>query len=354
MAKGPLTNGDIRLLSASLIATVAAALVHFLGAGRVVPFLVTGVALAVLAALVGRSVDRLGDRLGSGATGVVQSALGNLPELFIGIFALRAGLITVLQAALVGSILANLLLVLGLAFVAGGLRHGTQQFSPTAVRLTLLLLVLSTAVVMVPTIASHLAIGAAHHERVLSGVAAAVLLVVFLLSIPASLRDGDPPSGRIFAGPLWPVPLVIGVLVASSVAAALVSDWFVSALTPALVDLHISQAFAGLVIVAIAGNAVENFVGVKLAAQNRPDYALSVILQSPVQIAVGLIPALVLLSNVIGPTPMTLVMPTMLVAGLALGSIVAIVVVFDGESTWIEGVALIGLYVTIAAAFWWS
>jgi Ca2+:H+ antiporter len=108
------------------------------------------------------------------------------------------------------------------------------------------------------------------------------------------------------------------------------------------------------VIVAIAGNAVENFVGVKLAAQNRCDYALSVILQSPVQIALGLIPALVLASNVIGRSVLTLVMPTMLIAVLGLATIIAIVVVIDGESTWLEGVTLIGLYVTIAAAFWWG
>ena len=352
---GGLTPADKRLVGASTVALAASAAVYYPGAGRIAPFVVTGVALALLAALVGRSVDRLGDRLGSGATGVVQSALGNLPELFIGIFALRSGLIEVVQAALVGSILANLLLVLGLAFLAGGIRHGTQRFRAEAARLAVLLLVLSVAIIMVPTLSSHFGGAAAHHERALSNIASLVLLAVFALSIPASLKSAAPKEQeRALEGALWPVWLVVVVLSASSVAAAFVSDWFIAALAPALTQLHVSQAFAGLVIVAIAGNAVENFVGIKLAMQDRSDYALSVILQSPVQIALGLIPVLVLLSNFVGGGALTLVMPTLLVAALALGTVVTIVVVFDGESTWLEGASLVGLYVTIAAAFWWG
>src|SRR6185312_9606854 len=137
---------DLRLFALSAMATAVSAIVHYVGAGEVAPFVVTGVTLALLASLVGRSVDRLGDRLGSGATGFLQSALGNLPELFIGVFALRAGLIGVVQSALIGSILANVLLVLGLAFAAGGLRHGTQRFSAEAARLTMLLLGISVAI----------------------------------------------------------------------------------------------------------------------------------------------------------------------------------------------------------------
>ena len=139
---GPLTPGDVRLLAAGIALSVAAAAAHIADVGSVIPFLVTGVALAALAAVVGRSVDRLGDRLGAGATGVVQSALGNLPELFVCIFALRAGLVGVVQGALVGSVLANVLLVLGLAFVAGGVRHGTQRFEASDARNMALLLVL--------------------------------------------------------------------------------------------------------------------------------------------------------------------------------------------------------------------
>jgi len=217
-----------------------------------------------------------------------------------------------------------------------------------------MLLVLAVAIMMMPTLSSHLGTAGARHEVVLSNVASIVLLGVFALSIPASLRHSGERDIRLPEGTLWPMWLVLTVLAAASVSALFVSDWFVAALAPAMQVLHISHEFAGLVIVAIAGSAIENVAGVKLALANRPDYSLALILQSPVQIAIGLMPALVLLSNVVGPTTMTLVFPTMLFAVLALSIVVAIVVVFDGESTSLEGAALIGLYLVIAAAFWWG
>ncbi len=361
------------LVAGSVLLTVGSAATRYVGAGAVAPFVVSALALASLAAIVGRSVDHLGERMGPGPTGVLQSALGNLPELFFGIFALRAGLVTVVQTALVGSILANLLLILGLAFVAGGLRHGTQRFDAPPVRDATMLLVLAVAILMIPTLSSHLAVPVAHHEVALSNVAAVILLVVFVLSVAAGLRyrpanparpaASAPGNGGVIGveatkragrGSQWPDWLLVTMLVSSAVAAAFVSQWFVDALTPALEALHISQAFAGLVVVAIAGNAVENVVGVQLALQNRPEYALSVILQSPVQIAIGLIPVLVLISPVLGGAQLTLVLPLLLVVVLAIGTIVAVIVVYDGESTWLEGVALIGLYAAIAAAFWWG
>jgi Ca2+:H+ antiporter len=299
-------------------------------------------------------VDRLGDRLGSGATGALQSALGNLPELFFGIFALRRGLVGVVQATLVGSILANVLLVLGVALMAGGLRHGTQRFSAEAARLVVLLLLLAVAVLVVPTIAAHVHGPAARHEQALSDVAAVVLLVVFVLSIPSALRPGATEPAVEPPGPRWPLPVVVVMLLVTGVAAAVVADWFATALQPGLEALHMSQAFAGLVVVAIAGNAVENVVGIQLAARNRMDYALAVTLQSPVQVALAVTPVLVLLSGVLGGASLTLVLSPLLVAALAIAAVVAVVVVFDGESTWIEGACLVGLYVVIAAAFWWG
>jgi Ca2+:H+ antiporter len=372
--RSKLSRGDARLLAGGALLTAGSAVTRYSHVGRVVPFIVSALALGVLAAIVGRSVDRLGDRLGSGMTGVVQSALGNLPELFFGIFALRAGLVGVLQAALIGSILANVLLVLGLAFIVGGLRHGRQRFSADSVRLVVVLLVLAVSVLMVPTLGVHLDLAVREHKVVLSDIAAAVLLAVFVLSAPTSVRreapvegadpaeteggDAHGPGQSIDQGPVrtpaWSISLVVVTLLVSSVAAAFVSDWFVVALNPALSAMHMSQAFAGLVVVAIAGNAVENVVGVQLAARNRSDYALSVILQSPVQIALVLIPALVLFSPVIGGAQLTLVLSPFLAVVLALTTFIAAVVVLDGESTWLEGACLVGLYVVIAASFWWG
>ncbi len=359
-----LKKGDWWLIGVSAGLTAAAAVTSYVPSGKVVPFIAAALALAVLAALVGRAVDGLGDRLGSGATGVVQSALGNIPELLFCIFALRKGLVTVVQATIVGSILSNVLLVLGLAFIVGGLRHGPQRFSAEGPRTISLLLVLSVGILIIPTITASLSLPAAAHEHVLSDVAAVVLLAVFALTIPGSLRrteneagQGQSPGQAADEGhgdAKWPLWLAIGMLAVAGVAAALVSDWFANSLTPALSALHISQAFAGLVIVAIAGNAVENFVGIQLAARNRMDYALSVTLQSPVQIALGIAPLLVLISTGLGGAQLTLVFPPLMIVALALTALITTIVVFDGNSTWIEGTCLAGLYTVIAAAFWWG
>ncbi len=125
-------------------------------------------------------------------------------------------------------------------------------------------------------------------------------------------------------------------------------------ITPAIDTLHISQAFPGLVIVALAGNAVENVVGIQLAARNQPDYAISVILNSSLQVALGLTPVLILLSFIIGATHLTLVLPSLLVAALGLTAILSTVIIYDGESTWLEGLALMGLYGIVAVSFWWG
>lgn len=365
------SRSDLILIGVAALSTVCAAV---LTSGTLLPFLVSATAVAVLAALVGRAVDHLADRLGAGAVGVLQSALGNLPELFISIFALRAGLTTVVTAAIIGSILANLLLVLGLSFTVGSVRNGVLSFSAQRARLIMGLMILSVASMLIPSLAAYVHSPAAGHEAGLSRITAIVLLAVFALSIPASLRrdpeqaagqDGGQDGGQDAGdgagteeepgeGHRWPLWLAVAMLAATGLGAAYVSDLFVNALTPAMNSLHISQAFSGLVIVAIAGNAVENAVGVKLAWQNQADHALSVILNSPLQIALVLAPALVLLSPVIGGPAFTLVFNPMLVTTVALSTVAVLYLISDGESDWLEGAAMLGLYVLVAAAFWWG
>jgi Ca2+:H+ antiporter len=189
-----------------------------------------------------------------------------------------------------------------------------------------------------------------------------VLIVVFVASIPFSIHgDGsaaspiEAPADKVEpARAPWPMALAVTLLSVAGIAAAFASEWFVDAMLPATHALGISEAFTGFVIVAIAGNAVENVVGIQLAAKNQPDYALSVVLNSSLQVALLLTPILVLASFFVGPTPLTLVLSPLLVAALALATIVTAFVTVDGESIWAEGVALIGLYCIIAAAFWWG
>jgi Ca2+:H+ antiporter len=360
-----LTKSDTIVLAGGAAAVVAAGVAHYAGVAAVLAFVVAGIAVALLASVVGRSVEQLGDRFGPGATGVLQSALGNLPELFIGFFALKAGLVAVVQAAIIGSILSNILLVLGLAFLVGGLRNGVQRFDSDRARTSTVLMVLATAALVLPSLASYVHAPAAAHERTLSLIVSVVLLGVFLQSLPSALKRNPAPvdTGDGTASPAepaghgeeprWPLWLAITLLTIASIAAALVSDWFVAALEPAITALGISQAFAGLVIVAIAGNAIENVVGIQLAYRNRADFAMSVIIQSPLQIALVLAPALVLLSFLTATT-LTLVFAPMLVVAVAITVIAVAFIVFDGESTWLEGATLVALYAIIATAFWWG
>jgi Ca2+:H+ antiporter len=338
-------------------ASLAALILLVVGARGVPVFAASAVGLAGLAAMVGEGTEQLGRRLGPRATGVLQSGLGNLPEFFIGIFALRAGLLDVVRAALVGSILANTLLVLGLAFLAGGLRHGPQKFGADQTRLMSTLLVLAVAALAIPTIATAPGGPARGHETELSVFVSVVLLIVFVASVPSAIGKGsaagaadDPASGQR----AWPLSIALASLLAAGVGAAFVSDWFVGSLRPAMSSLGMSETFAGLVIVAIAGNAVENVVGIQAMLADRGDLAISVILNSSLQVALALAPVLVLASLFLGGGTLTLVVSPLLVAALALTALLAALVVIDGESTWLEGVALIGLYVILAASVWWG
>jgi Ca2+:H+ antiporter len=354
------SRSDLIILIGSAVGVLISGVLSYTGANSVVTFIFSAVAIAMLAALVGRCVERIGDRLGSGATGVLQSALGNLPELFIAFFALQKGYTVVVQSAIIGSILANLLLVMGLAFVAGGLKNGSQHFEVGRARSTVILMTLATAALVLPSLASFTHSPAGHHERPLSVAVAIVLLVIFALSLPASLRrqanedadsgaeeEADPAEGH------WPLWLSITMLAVAGVAAGLVSDWFVDALNPAINAMHISPAFAGLVIVAIAGNAVENVVGIQLAMRNKADYALSVIINSPLQIALVLAPLLILLSFFTA-TALTLVFAPLLIAAVVVSVLIVSLIVLDGESNWLEGAILIALYAIIATLFWWG
>jgi Ca2+:H+ antiporter len=347
-----------KIILSGVIATAIAGTMYYMNVHPVVNFLTAAAALSLLAMIVGEATEQLGSRMGPSATGILQSALGNLPELFVCIFALRAGLSGVVQAALIGSILGNSLLVFGLALLIGGLKNGTQYFKSEPPKMIATLMILAFAALAIPTLTHMFHTSAEAHINSLNIYVAVVLLVIFVASIYFSLKGDkaivadDPEAGKHHAS--WSMGLTLLVLGGAGIGAAFVSDWFVEALQPAMKMLNINETFAGLIIVAIAGNAIENLVGIKLAFKNQSDYAVSVILNSSLQIALGLFPILVLLSFVLGGAVLSFVLTPMLLASLALAVIVSAFVVFDGESIWLEGLALIGLYCLIAAAFWWG
>lgn len=360
---GTFTSSDRKLIAIVAATTTAAGVFHSSN-GPIVAFGSAAIALAALASLVGRSVEALGDKLSAGATGVLQSFLANLPEIFVIIFSLKAGLYEVVKATLVGSILANVLLVAGLAFFIGGLKHGRQHFSQQMSRQLGLMLLLSVAVLSIPTMTASLHSPAEHHERAITVIVSILLLGLFIASLPDTLKRGhsqvtasheamEAKSKAEHHGS-WSLGLGISMLAISAVGAAFVSEWFVASLSPAMDSLNISPAFAGLIIVAIAGNAVENVVGIQLAAKNQTEYALQVILQSPVQVSMIVAPLIALAAPLVGAGSFTLVLSPLLLGVLALATLITVIAVQDGDSTWFEGLTMLALYVAIASSFWWG
>jgi Ca2+:H+ antiporter len=341
---------DVIELGVAAALVAAAGVAHYADATPVLAFAVAAVAIAALARLVGGATEQLGSRVGSSVAGVIQSGLGNLPELFIALFALQQGLNEVVQFALVGSVIANSVLVLGIAFIAGGIRNGTQHFDSPRARMIATLTALAAVILAVPSLAHEFHTPAAAHEKSLSLICAGVLIVLFFLTLPGFLAGGEEATMQRAR---WTLVTTIAVLGCAGVAAAFVSDWFVSALQPATDALGMSEAFAGLVVVAIAGNAIENVVGVQLAARNQPDFAISVIVNSALQVALLLTPVLVF-ASLFFATQLTLAFPILLAISLLLGAGICALVVYDGESTWEEGAILIGLYAVVAASFWWG
>jgi Ca2+:H+ antiporter len=366
MARDMLRNVDRRTLTiygGYGVAFALAALATVVGLPPLVRFAAAVVALAGGAVAVSEATERLSQRLSPAATGIVQSVLGNLPELFLAVFALQAGLLEVVAAALVGSILGNALFVLGLATLIGGLRHGKLTFSAAANRLYATELVLGVAALTVPFLATQPGAPDFGHADELSAVVSIVLLVLFAASVPISLRladgapaarphvpDDDPNTSEA------PRPLAstLALLAVSAGASALVADWFVEALEPAMGTIGMSEAFAGLIVVALASNAVENLAGVTSAARGNGDLSMSLILNSALQIVLFLAPVIVLLSFFVAPAPLTLILSPLLLGALAVSVLLVIFIVTDGEANAFEGAMLLGLYAIIAAAVWWG
>jgi Ca2+:H+ antiporter len=336
-------------------ATALGGALHYAGVDGTVVFPIVTVALAGLAWLVAVGTDALGEHFGPGMTGVLQSTLGNLPELFVVIFALSAGEVVVAQTSIIGSLFANALLVLGLVIVAGASasKDGVMRFSQRLPNDTATLLLLAVFIIVLLGLAVSAGDRASRHVTAISAAGAVVLLIVYgtwLRSYLRADRRDDAAAPEVAAARRRPglsLVAALTLLAVAGVAAAFVSEWFVAALNPAMAALHLSKAFAGLVVVAIAGNAVENVAGIALARKGKMDDAVSVVKNSVAQIAVFLFPLLVLVSLLFAHH-LTFVLEPVYIGALLLTAIAVWQVSGDGEATIPEGAALIGTYLILA------
>ncbi len=336
------------------------------------PVLIFGAAaLAVIpcAAVMGEATEAIAAKSGPGIGGLLNVTFGNAPELIIAFFALLEGLQEVVKASIVGSILGNILLVMGAAFLVGGLPRDKQTFSQTAAHAQSAMLTLALAALIFPAIFQLIHGGGlpgVGEERVnfgseleqLSFGVAIVLLVSYAAGLLFSLKTHravfNPFEGEDEEGHHWSIKKAAVFLALAAVAVGLMSEILVGSISDAADDIGLSEFFVGLFIVAIVGNAAEHWVAVLVAAKDKMDLAVNIAIGSSAQIALFVAPLLVLLSFVVGPEPMALVFNGYELGGMLFAVLIANLVTQDGESNWFEGVQLLALYAVLGLVFYFA
>lgn len=329
-----------------------------LKADAVYIFAVSALAIVPLAGLLGRATEHLTSHVGAGVGSLLNASLGNAAELIIALAALREGLHDVVKASLTGSILGNVLLVLGASMLAGGLKYERQKFNQTAAGMGASLLLLAAVGLILPALFHFTAAdrGAAI-ERELSLEIAIVLFVMYVLSLVFSLKT----HRHLFAGEShdaddlgetpWTMRLSVGVLMGTTVLIAIMSELLVGAIEPTAHRLGLTQVFVGVILVALVGNAAEHSTAVLVALKNKMDLAIGIAVGSSLQIALLVAPLLVFASYIFG-TPLDLIFTPFEVAAVTISVLALGFVSMDGESHWMEGAMLVGVYAMLAIAFY--
>jgi Ca2+:H+ antiporter len=334
-------------------------------ASDTVIFVCSALGIIPTAALMGRATEELAARSGPGIGGLLNVTFGNAPELIIALFALGNGLHELVKATLIGSILGNILLVLGASMLVGGWGREKQKFSPTTASAQSAMLLAAAAAFAMPAVFQLVhgeGLPGIATERIsfggtielLSGLIAGVLIVVYLAGLVFSLR-----THRAIFNPEyeqegtwgWSTRTSVLMLAIAGVAVGVMSDVLVHSVSAASSSLGLSEFFIGAIVVAIVGNAAEHWVAVLVARKNKMDLSINIGIGSSAQVALFVTPVLVLASFLIGPGPLPLVFNGYELAGLLLAVLIASYVAHEGESTWFEGVQLLAVYAVMALVF---
>ena len=334
--------------------TIAVVVVELLHAPTLLIFALTSLALIGLAWVLGQATESLGHHAGPRVGGVLNATFGNAAELIITIFALSAGLTTVVKASIIGSIIGNVLLVLGASLLFGGLKNGTQSFSSTIAGINASMLAIVTAALALPTI--FVATEPARSGGSPTTLSIEVGVVMFVLYVLYLIFYFRSPEGGIVTGeghaPFGKVASFV-LLLGATAAVAYVSEAFVSAIEPLVEEIGISELFVGVILVPIVGNIAEHVVGVQIAYKNNMDFSMAVSLGSSIQVALLVTPILVFLGPLLGH-PLDLVFTPLELGALAAAVILTGFIALDGRSNWLEGAMLCGVYVIAALAFFFS
>jgi len=328
---------------------------YWYGAKPLLVFTVAAITIVPLSKIVGSSTETLGTFIGPTLGGLLNASMGNAPELIIGAFALKNGLITVVKASLTGSILGNLLLTLGLAMFAGGLKYPHQKFNVHSARLSMSMMFLAVAGLMVPAL-FHFTSRSAEHEISLE--IAAILLVVYVLSLVYTLvthrklfEIAQPPELHVAKTRSWKKAL--GLLAGATLVLALMSEILTDAIEPATKKLGINEVFAGIILLASVSNISGMMNAAVFARKNQMDLAVSSVIGAATQIALLVAPALVL-ASLLMPTPMDLLFNRLELVALIISIFIARNMTIDGESDWLEGAMLIAVFLMLAIGFYYS
>jgi Ca2+:H+ antiporter len=326
---------------------------------QTVIFVVACAAILPLAGWLGHATEHLAAKTNESVGGLLNATFGNAAELIIAISAMRAGLFDVVKASLTGSIIGNLLLVLGASILAGGLKYKEQRFSAQAARAQTTLLTIASISLVLPAAFHYLAGGmktSEQLERDLSLEFSIVLLVIYGLSLLFSLKTHKHYFATELAeeeahGESWSLGKSLGILAAATAAIAIVSEILVHNVESAAASFGMSSVFVGVIVVAIVGNAAEHSTAILVARKNRMDLSLSIAIGSSLQIAIFVGPLLVVLSHFIGPKPMDLVFTMAEVLAVVVSVFITGQVADDGVSHWMEGVQLLGVYIMLGIIF---
>jgi Ca2+:H+ antiporter len=339
-------------------------------AGAVVIFSAAALGVIPTAALMGRSSEELAARTGPGIGGLLNVTFGNFPELVIAFFALREGLQEVVKASLIGSILGNILLVMGLAMFVGGLKRKNQKFSAAGAQAQASMLLLAAVALVMPTIFQLVhggslprvgedAVNFGTDLEHMSFAVAIILLISYVCGLLFSLRTHqhlfNPEHGEDdHVDSAWPVRRSVITLAVAGVAVGVMSEILVGSINDASSSIGLSNFFVGLIVVAIVGNAAEHWVAVYFAMKDKMDLTVNIAIGSSAQIALFVAPVLVLLSFLVGPNPMALVFNGYELGAVVLALLIANLVIADGESNWYEGLQLLAVYAVLGVVFFYA
>jgi Ca2+:H+ antiporter len=350
------------LLNLLLVFVPIAVVLEIIHANPIAIFAASGLAIIPLAGWMGRATEHLAEKMGEGLGGLLNATFGNAAELIIALMALQKGLFDVVKASITGSIIGNILLVLGLSVLLGGLKYPKQVFNRTASMLGSTMLGLSAIALLMPAVFHIIVQGKPNvREQDLSLEIAVVLIITYVLSLIFTLRT----HSHLYTGSAhekagdeaigthgWSRTRSVGVLLAATALVALMSEFLVGAVAETSDKLGLTEVFVGVIVVAIIGNAAEHSTAVLVALKNKMDLALNIAIGSSIQVALFVAPVLVFASYLFGK-PMDLLFTPLEVVTVGVSVVIVALIAQDGESNWMEGVLLLAVYAILGITFFW-